>query len=132
MSDAVLARTVAAVLILTGAIHLAPVTGLFGADRLKGLYGVDVSGAAELELLLRHRAVLFGLLGACLVASAFRPELHGPALIVALVSVGSFLWLAAPVDALAPALRRVQLIDYGVLLALLVAGAMHAWRLWLH
>ena len=62
-------------LVLAGVIHLLPLSGLLGAERLAALYGLDFS-EPNLSILMRHRAVLFGLLGAFLVFAAFRPSLQ--------------------------------------------------------
>ena len=40
---------------------------------LLSLYGVEVQG--DLAILMRHRAVLFGLLGGLMILAAFRPHL---------------------------------------------------------
>ena len=65
-------KVISAALILTAIIHLLPVTGLLGPQRLEVLYGIRLQDP-NLVILLRHRAVLFGLLGVFLLASAFRP-----------------------------------------------------------
>jgi hypothetical protein len=46
---------------------------------------------------MRHRAVLFGLLGAFLIAAAFLPSLQLAALVAGFASVVSFLYLSAAV-----------------------------------
>jgi hypothetical protein len=64
---------ITAMLTVVGMIHLLPLAGVLGAARLEALYGVAVDGS-DLEILLRHRAVLFGLLGAFLVVAALPPR----------------------------------------------------------
>ena len=49
-------------LVLVGIIHLLPVAGVLGVDRLAALYGIALS-EPNIEILMRHRAILFGLLG---------------------------------------------------------------------
>lgn len=112
---------VPAVLIMVAAIHALPVVGILGAGKLAQLYGIAVQDP-NLELLLRHRAVLFGLLAALLAYAAFRPELHGLALLAGLLSVVSFLVLAHPARALNSGLVTVVRADW-LALALLVVGA---------
>ena len=111
---------VSAALVIVGLIHLLPVSGILGGDRLTALYGV---GAADpnLQLLLRHRAVLFGLLGLFLVFAAFRPGLQPLAFAAGCASVVSFLVLARGFE-LTPQIARVVLADW-IALACLVAGA---------
>ena len=119
-----LRAAVALAWLVVGVIHLLPLAGLAGAERLSQLYGVDAS-EPNLALLLRHRAVLFGLLGALCVAAAFRPHLRGGALLAAWASVASFLLLAAGTQ-VNPAVARVVMADWIALAALVVATV--GWR----
>ena len=64
---------VSAMLVVVAIIHLMPLSGVLGAERLSALYGLQF-GEPNLALLMRHRAVLFELLGVFLLAAAFRPE----------------------------------------------------------
>ncbi len=68
---------VSAMLIVVGIIHLLPASGVLGAERLTSLYGVSL-GEPGLVLLMRHRAILFALLGLFLVLAAFKPSLQEP------------------------------------------------------
>lgn len=115
---------VAVLLVVVGIIHLLPLSGVIGAGRVAALYGVDVAGP-DLAILLRHRAVLFGLLGAFLVLAAFRPAWRGAALVAGFVSVVSFLALAAMVGDYNARIGRVVLADWIALGCLLVAAAAH-------
>lgn len=108
-----------------GVLHLLPLAGVLSAARLEALYGLPVREPA-LELLLRHRALMFGLLGALMLAGALRREWQGPAILVALASMLGFLLLAGPLADLSAPLRRVALADLVATLALLVALALRA------
>ncbi|HEX5738078.1 MAG TPA: phosphopantetheine adenylyltransferase [Hydrogenophaga sp.] len=112
---------VPSVLVLVAIIHALPVMGVLGATKLSQLYGVPVADPS-LELLLRHRAVLFGLLAAFLAYAAARPEMHRLALIAAFVSVVSFLVLAKQTASLTPGVETVVKADW-LALALLTMGA---------
>jgi hypothetical protein len=117
---------VAASLVIVGLIHLLPITGVFGADRLAALYGIAVDDL-NLAILMRHRAVLFGLLGAFLLLAAFKPALQFIAFVAGFVSVISFLWLALAAGEYNAQIARVFVIDL-VALASLVTGAIaYAW-----
>lgn len=107
-------------------IHLLPLSGLMGADALSRLYGQDFS-QPDLLVLMRHRAVLFGMLGGLLLAAAFRASLRTPALWAGYVSVLSFLLIAAMTDGHGPAVARVVVAD-GVALASLVLASVLHWR----
>jgi hypothetical protein len=114
-------------MLLVALIHALPVAGLLGVSKLETLYGVVVRDP-NLELMLRHRAVLFGLLAAFIAYAAFRPELHRLALILAFVSVISFLALAWSIGGYNGALSRVVWADVIALAALIVATAVHLLR----
>ena len=115
---------VSASLVLAGIIHLLPLPGLLGAERLAALYGLDFS-EPSLSILMRHRAVLFGLLGAFLVLAAFRPTLQPLAFIAAFVSVLSFLLLAWLSGGYNAQVGRVVIADIVALVALVIGAAVH-------
>jgi hypothetical protein len=71
---------------------------------------------------LRHRAVLFGLLGGFLVLAAFRPALQPLALLAGWISVLSFLALAGSVGGYNAQLTRVFNADLIALVALVIAS----------
>lgn len=121
MGQRPLRRVVSTVLVLVAVVHALPVIGVLGAGQLLQLYGVPVQEPA-LELLLRHRAVLFGLLAALLGHAALRPDLHRMALVAGLVSVASFLGLWYAAGGPRGALAAVAQVD-ACALALLVVGA---------
>lgn len=110
--------------LIPGAIHLLPLSGLAGPDALARLYGLDF-GDPNLEILMRHRAVLFGLVGALLVAAAFHVRLRGAALLVGFTSVLSFLALAWDVGGYNAAVGRVVTADLIALASLVGAALLH-------
>ncbi|NWL76359.1 phosphopantetheine adenylyltransferase [Pseudomonas taiwanensis] len=113
-------KLLSALLIVAGIIHLLPISGLLGAERLAALYGLSFS-EPNLLILMRHRAVLFGLLGALLVWAAFRPALQPAASLGGLVSVLSFLLLAWLTPGYNAALRKVVIADWVALACLALA-----------
>ena len=110
---------VSTMLVIVGVIHLLPLSGVLGAERLSALYGISVA-EPNLALLLRHRAVLFGMLGVFLVLSAFRPNLQRIAFVGGLISVLSFLLLAWPVGSFNAEVSRVFYVDLAALVCLCV------------
>lgn len=106
--------------VIVGLVNLLPVVGLLGAERLESLYGIAVAGD-DLLLLMRHRAVLFGLLGGLIVAAAFRDQWRGLATVAGLTSMMAYLLLAWPLTAHGTPLQKVFWIDV-VASALLIAG----------
>ncbi len=114
-------RLVAAALGAAGLIHLIPIAGVLGSNALTRLYGIAVVDPA-VELLLRHRAVLFGVLGVGLIAAAARRDWHSIGLGVAIVSTLSFVALAVVTPGRTLQIDRVVLVDI-VLVAFLVLAA---------
>ena len=112
------------VLVFVALIHALPVIGVLGATKLSQLYAITVQDP-NLELLLRHRAVLFGLLAVFLAYAAIRPELHRLALIAGFISVVTFLALAQPAGALNTALTNVVRADWLALVLLVIGAVVH-------
>ncbi len=115
---------IAALFLIVGAINLTPVIGVLSTGTLTELYGVDeLSG--DVALLLRHRAVLFGIVGTLLAAAAFVPNLRLTATIAGLVSMLSYAVLALVQDVQNPKLIQIGWIDIAASVALFVAWALH-------
>ena len=60
---------------------------------------------------MRHRAVLFGLLGAFLILAAFQPTLQPMAFLAGFISVLSFIGLAWSVGGYNGSVRKVVIAD---------------------
>ena len=114
-------QLVSVTLILVGVIHLLPLSGVLGKTRLHALYGIEV-GETNIAILMRHRAVLLGLLGALMIEAAFNVAHQGLAFAIAFVSVVSYLVTERIEGGGNAKLRRVAYVDW-VALALLAIGA---------
>ena len=112
---------IAATLFVGGIIHLLPIVGVLGAERLSSLYGVSVTDPNAL-ILLRHRAVLFGVIGGLMILAIFKPSLQPLAFVIGLISVSAFLYIAWSVGQYNALVSRVVMADI-VALACLIAGA---------
>jgi len=118
-------RHVAALMLLLVAfVHLAPLVGVLGAARLEGLYGVPIDGP-DLAILMRHRAVLFGLLGLYQLWAVFHPEHRTAAFVAGIVSLGAFLALASSTPGHNASLAKVASIDVVALVLAVVGFAAH-------
>ena len=105
---------------LVGIIHLFPLSGVLGAEKLSTLYGIGFQDP-NLLILMRHRAVLFGIFGVFLMIAAFRPAWHLWAFFSAFVSVVSFILLAWSAGEFNQELHRVFVADL-VALGMIVIG----------
>jgi hypothetical protein len=106
--------------VLVGLVNFVPIVGVLGAERLEAVYGVPITHH-DLLLLLRHRSVLFGLLGGLLIFAAFRPQWRPLATVAGLVSMITYLLLAWPIPAHGVAVQKVFWAD-AVATVLLIAA----------
>jgi hypothetical protein len=111
-------------LLLMAVVHLLPLAGVLGAGRLAALYGVDVAGP-DLQVLMRHRAVLFGILGAYQAYAVFAPAHRTAAFVAGLASLAAFLALAYSTPGHNAKLARVARIDVVALVVGAVGFAAH-------
>lgn len=105
-----------------GVAHLIPAAAVISRGHVEKAYGIDVADS-DTELLLRHRATFFGLLGSGLVYAAVDPRHRKPAIVAGAVSLGSYLGLAQSIGA-GPRLEQVKRLDIGLLAALGAAAAL--------
>ena len=112
---------VSAGLVVAAVIHLLPVPGILGADWLARLYGVAITDP-DMTIMMRHRALLFGVLGLLMLAASAKPEWQAPAVAAGLVSTAGFILLAWQVGGYSPAIARVVTADIVAVAALLVSG----------
>lgn len=113
-------KLITLLLLIVAIIHLLPLSGLLGREHLAALYGILVDNP-NLDILLRHRAIMFGLMGAFFATAAFKPYWQPMAFIGASISVVSFLALALTVGDYNAALRQVVLADIIAAACLLIA-----------
>lgn len=110
-------------LLIPGIIHLLPLSGVLGGQRLMALYGIEINDP-NLLIMMQHRAVLFGVLGLFLIISAFRSELQRLAIIAGLISALSFIAIALWVGGYNALIQRVIVADVIAIACLLGAAAM--------
>jgi hypothetical protein len=107
-------------LVLVGLINFAPVVGAISAQKLESAYSVSLAGN-DLAILMRHRALLFGILGAFILYSAYDPVYQHAAIMMGAVSMVGFALLAVDVGGYNEAVGKVLFIDIVGILILLVA-----------
>lgn len=113
-------------LVVAAVIHLLPLPGILGATWLERLYGSRIDDP-DLLVMMRHRALMFGIVGGILIAAAIRSEWRGLAVVVGLVSAAGFLVIAGLVGGYGDKIRRVVIADVVAVVALVIAGAALIW-----
>lgn len=106
------------IFVVLALIHFLPLSGILGGERLRDLYGIQAQG--DLSILMRHRAVLFGLLSMISGLAAFKPELRSIAALILGLSMASFLVLAFLEAPYGAPIRKIVLADIVGLALLLV------------
>jgi hypothetical protein len=112
--------TITAMLIIIAIIHLAPIVGVLGVERLQSLYGEAIA-SNNMEILMRHRAVLFGILGVFFAYAAFNPALQPLAFLVAFATLAPFFYLAFSVGGYNQAIQKIVRGDVVASVALIIA-----------
>jgi hypothetical protein len=116
--------TIRIALCIVSLIHLLPLVGVSGRRALEKAYGIPVE-SPDLQLLLQHRAVLFGLLGAACLIAAFNAPWRPAVWCAALISTCSFMLLAWLAPSTNSAIARVVWADGVAIAALLIALVVH-------
>jgi len=97
-------------LLVVAIIHLLPGAGFASAERIKSLYEIEIADQ-NLEILMRHRAALFAIIGGLFPYAAFTPSVQPIAFVVAFVSIGSFFYLTIAVGGYSSAIRKIVVAD---------------------
>lgn len=107
-------------LLIAGIINAIPVLIAFLPAKITDSYGITIPDA-NYELLLRHRAVLLGIVGGLMIYSAMTKRYYDLAASVGLISMVSFLTLYFMVDEpINAALTNVMKIDVFAILLLVI------------
>ena len=105
---------------LAGIVNLLPALLVFMPQNISKSYGVAVPDG-NYELLLRHRGVMFGVVGGLILYSAFTKRYYEVSTLAGLVSMVSFVGLYYLIDKPINAeLKRVMQIDVFAIIILMV------------
>ncbi|MCO4763674.1 MAG: phosphopantetheine adenylyltransferase [Myxococcales bacterium] len=115
-----MADAAAALFALAALINFAPLIGVLGRSRLERMYGARLD-QPDAVVLMRHRAVLFGLVGGMMLWSLWSPSLRPAASIMGLLSMVSFLALARLQGPVSLGLRGIVIADVLGICALVAA-----------
>lgn len=108
-------------LFVAGVINLLPSLLAFLPDKIAKSYGIQIPNA-NYELLLRHRAILFGIIGGLMIYSALVKKHYELSTMAGLVSMTSFVVLYFLIGKdINSELKKVMMIDV-VAIVILCAG----------
>jgi hypothetical protein len=110
-------QVVSVLLVLVGVTQFLPVLGVLGLEKINSAYGINAAGP-DLAILLRHRAVLFGILGGFLFYAAFVPAVRQSVLVATYISIIAFVLIVYSTPDANQLLTRLAMID---LVALVLA-----------
>lgn len=113
-------NAISVILFIVGLIHIIPLKGILGITSLTALYGIEISNN-DVELLLRHRAVLFGIIGFGLIYSAFKTHCQLAGITIGLISTLSFNLLSLYIGNHNALITKVVLIDWIAIALLTIA-----------
>ena len=109
------------ILFIVGTINISPAMLTFLPSKISKSYGIEILNV-NYELLLRHRAAMFGLIGGLLVYAAISKKLYEVSIFVGLFSMLSFIILYFIIGKEINAeLKKIMIIDI-VAVAILLVG----------
>ena len=98
-------------LFIAGLINILPAMLGFLPEKISKSYGIEIPNA-NYELLLRHRAILFGIIGGLMIYSALAKKHYELSTIAGLVSMVSFIILYFLIGKnINSELKKVMMID---------------------
>lgn len=117
-------KAIPVLLFLVGVINFVPVMGAISAQRLVDAYAIELIGN-DLIILMRHRALLFGILGGFIFYSVFVPGYRTAAMVMAGVSMVGFLFFMLHEGGYNAALYKVMVADVVGIVLLAAAVVLH-------
>lgn len=115
-------------LFIAGVINFVPSFLAFLPDKISTSYGIQIPDS-NYELLLRHRAILFGIIGGVMIYSAIRKRHYALSVTMGLISMISFIILFYLMDGtLNPELTKVMKIDMGGIIILLIGLGLYKFK----
>ncbi len=112
-------------LFIAGIINIVPSILAFIPDKISSSYGIEMPNA-NYELLLRHRAILFGIIGGIMIYSALTKKYYSLAVCIGFISMISFVVLLKLVNGdVNPELNKVMRVDIVGIVILLIGFVLY-------
>ncbi len=114
-------KAIPILLFIVGVINFLPVVGALSAAKLSQAYSIDLLDN-NLVILMRHRALLFGVIGGFILYSVFVPSYQCAAMVMAAISMFGYLYLVWAVGGANESILKVAMIDvFGIACLVLAA-----------
>ena len=107
-------------LFLVGVINFLPIVGILSLDKINQAYGLSIDDN-NLAILLRHRALLFGLIGGFVIYSVFKPQYQIASIVLAAISMLGYLYFFWSIGDSNPVLLKIAQADIVGIVLLIVA-----------
>lgn len=115
-------------LFIVGLINFLPIIGVLSLDKINQSYGLMLDDN-NLAILLRHRALLFGLLGGFIFYSLFNPQHQIVAMVLAAISMLGYLYFFYSIGESNAALLKVAYVD---IIGVVILGITAVMKLSMH
>jgi len=115
-------------LFIAGVINFVPSILAFVPNKISESYGIEIPNS-NYELLLRHRAILFGIIGGIMIYSAIAKKNYSMSVFIGMISMISFVILMNLVNGeINPELTKVMMIDLVGIIILLVGFLLYKFK----
>ena len=118
-------RVISVLLVVVGLVNFFPVIGVLSAEALSKAYGIELP-KGDLLILMRHRGLLFGIVGTLIISSAFMRHLQTAAMVAGFVSMVGFLVLAFSAGGYGAKIQGVVVADIVATVLLVIAMGLRA------
>jgi hypothetical protein len=108
-----------------GVVNALPAVAAVAPTKLSSLYGIEVKDSSNLRILLQHRSVMLGLVGGQMMAAAFHPTAYTAATATGVISMASYVGIAAHTGGYNANIRKVAWVDVAAGAALAAAYLLH-------
>lgn len=115
--------TISVLLLIVGVINFLPVIGVLSAEKLSGAYSVELIGN-DIIILMRHRALLFGLVGGFMLYSVFKPSYQSAAMVMTAISMLGFLYFVLATSDYNASISKIAIIDLVGIVCLIIVSAL--------
>ncbi|MEM7511514.1 MAG: hypothetical protein AAF388_11310 [Bacteroidota bacterium] len=115
-------------LLIAGVINALPSILAFLPQKISDSYGIEIPDVNH-ELLLRHRAILFGIIGGIMIFSAISKKYYTLSVSIGMISMLSFILLFLLMKGeVNPELRKVMYVDLVGIAVLLGGFVLFRWK----